>query len=402
MKKLIAISLLVLILITTTAACAGSAPSRGPVQGGTSSSGYYDGEKGGMPPPATTTAAQAPAYPAPSATKYPSAEDSNYVHAEPAPSAIPEERMVVRTGNMQMVVDDISAAMDNITGMATSLGGYIVNSQRWKEGERNIGSISIRVRAENYDKAMSDLRALAKSVTNESTSSQDVTEEYVDLDSRVKNLQATETQLQKIMESATKTEEVLSIQRELTNVRYEIERAKGRMQYLERTTATSLITIRLDEAVLALKFNAGKTTAGTDETILFTSEVIGGFAPYSYQWDFGDGNTSTDKSPSHTYKEAGTYYVSLKVTDDKGYTNTLERSGYIRVTESWKPASVVTNAWNGFMAFGRVLVNILIWLGIFSPVWIIIGGIIWWSIYRKRKIKKARAAKSQTAEASAE
>jgi len=313
------------------------------------------------------------------------------------------DRMVVRTGSMQMVVDDISSTLDNITGIAAGYGGYVVSSQRWKEGERNIGSISIRVLAEHYDKVMAELRSQAKSVTSESTSTQDVTEEYVDLDSRVKNLLVTEAQLQKIMETATQTDEVLSIQRELTNVRYEIEQAKGRMQYLERTSATSLITIRLDEAVLALKFNASKITVDTGESVRFTSEVTGGFAPYNYQWDFGDGNTSTDRSPSHSYKESGNYRVSLKVTDDKGYTNTLTRDNYLRVTGAWKPAGVASSAWNGFTAFGRVLVNILIWLGVFSPVWIIIGGIIWWSLYRKRKkARAAQALKNQAAEADTE
>jgi PKD repeat protein len=250
------------------------------------------------------------------------------------------------------------------------------------------------VLAEKYDPALADLRTLAKSITSESTSSQDVTEEYIDLDSRVKNLEATEAQLLKVMEAATKTEDILSIQRELTTVRGDIEQAKGRMLYLERTTSTSLINIKLEEAVLALKFTANNINVGTEESVRFTAEVAGGFAPYNYQWDFGDGDTSTEQSPMHSYKDPGSYHVSLKVTDDKGYVNTVSRASYINVTGSWKPGSVASSAWNGFMAFGRVLVNILIWLGIFSPVWIIIGGIIWWSIYRKRK--KARALKTQS------
>lgn len=292
-----------------------------------------------------------------------------------------------------MVVNEISVAIDGITQIAVKYGGYVVNSQKWKDGERNVGNVSFRVKAENYDQAIVDLRGLAKSVTSESTSSQDVTEEYVDLDSRVKNLEATETQLLKIMESATRTEDILSIQRELTNVRGDIERARGRMQYLQRTTSTSLINVQLEEAVLALKFTADKINVGTDEVIRFNPEVAGGFAPYNYQWDFGDGGTSTEKSPTHSYKSPGNYFVSLKVTDDKGYVNTLSRNSYINVTGSWKPGSVAGNAWNGFTTFGRVFINILIWLGIFSPVWIVIGGIIWWNVYRSRKRKKAAEEK---------
>ena len=153
-------------------------------------------------------------------------------------------RLIVRTGSVQMVVNQISVAIDGIKQISSRYGGYIVSSQQWKEGDRNIGSISIRVLAENYDQAITDIKSLGKSVTNEATNSQDVTEEYTDLNAKVKNLQTTESQLQKIMETAAKTEDILAIQRELTNVRGQIDQAKGRMQYLQRTSATSLMQAR--------------------------------------------------------------------------------------------------------------------------------------------------------------
>ena len=98
-------------------------------------------------------------------------------NAQPV-SNLPSDRMVVKTGNIQMVVAQIASALDGINQVAARYGGYVVNSQQWKEGDRNIGSISIRVLAENYDKALTDLRSIAKSITSESTNSQDVTEEY--------------------------------------------------------------------------------------------------------------------------------------------------------------------------------------------------------------------------------
>ncbi len=301
---------------------------------------------------------------------------------------LPSDRMVVRTGSIQMVVNQISAALDSINQISARYGGYVVNSQQWKEGDRNIGSISIRVLADSYDKAMADLRLIAKSITSESTTSQDVTEEYSDLSSRIKNLQAAEAQLLKIMENATKTEDILSIQRELTSVRGQIEQIKGRMIYLERTSSTSLININLEEAVLAIKFNANKVSGEAEAEIKFTSEVIGGFAPYNYQWDFGDGKTSTEASPSHAYKAAGTYTVVLRVTDDKGYTNILTRAGYINIISSWKPGSVAKNAWSGFVIFGKGLVNSLIWISIFSLIWIPIGAVIWYFAYYRRHKKQ--------------
>ena len=91
-------------------------------------------------------------------------------------------RMVVRNGNMQLVVKEITPALDNITNIAKDNGGYVVSSQKWKDSDRNYGSITIRVQAENYDRTIAALRTLAVSVTSETTSSQDVTEEYTDLD----------------------------------------------------------------------------------------------------------------------------------------------------------------------------------------------------------------------------
>jgi PKD repeat protein len=336
---------------------------------------FSDGESNGGPSMATAPAGS-------SGVAWTSASTPMSASDEALP-----ERMVVRTGNIQMVVNEISSAMNGVGRVASAYNGYIVTSQKGQEGEKNVGSISIRIAAENFDRAMADLRNLAKSIIFESTSSQDVTEEYVDLDSKVTNLQSTETQLRKIMEGAEKTEDILSIQRELTNVRGNIEQAKGRMHYLERTSSSSLIQVQLEEAVLALKFTANKTNVDINEDIRFTSDVAGGFPPYSYQWDFGDGSTSNEVSPSHSYRDAGMYFVSLKVSDDKGYTNTLSRNPYINVKASWKAGNVASSAWNGFKAFGRVVVNILIWLGIFSPVWIVIGGIIWLVTWRRKRRK---------------
>ncbi|PIU23558.1 MAG: hypothetical protein COT13_02420, partial [Chloroflexi bacterium CG08_land_8_20_14_0_20_45_12] len=139
------------------------------------------------------------------------------------------------------------------------------------------------------------------------------------------------------------------------------------------------------QAKLDAKFTADKTTVKAGEKVQFTSQVAGGFPPYSYEWDFGDGNTSTSKAATHAYKTTGGYTVSLKVTDDRGNTDTETRSQYITVIPAWSASSVANGAWNGLATFGRVLANIFIWIGIFSPVWIVIGGIVYWRRRRKRK-----------------
>jgi PKD repeat protein len=340
------------------------------------------------PPPPTTMTVPASGnsgkVTVPTATPTPT-DTPSYSAESTANSSDVIVRMVVRTGNLQLVVGDVSIALDEIVKITSDLKGYVVSSQKWKEGERTIGNISIRIPSESYDQAMGALRNTSMDVVNETTSSSDVTQEYVDLDSRLKNLEATESQLFKIMESAEKTEDVLNVQRELTSVRGEIEQTKGRMQYLEQTSATSLIIIQLAQAELVVKINANKTTIKPGEKIIFGAEVSGGFTPYNYEWNFGDGITSSEKSPNHSYKNLGEYSITLKVTDDKGYTNTETRADYIRVVGGWGPGTTVASAWSGLLAFGRVMVDILVWLGIFSPLWIIIGLVIWWTMRRRNR-----------------
>lgn len=298
------------------------------------------------------------------------------------------DRMIVRTGNMMLVVEDVPIAIDEITWMAGSFDGYVVSSRMWKEGERLVGEISIRVLAEYFDNAISALREMAVDVISESSTSKDVTEEYVDLSAKLDNLEATEKQLLVIMEKAETVEDILDVQRELTNVRGEIEQTKARMQYLEQTSATSLIEIYLEQSKLDVNFHAQRTRVKVREELWFYGEIAGGFPPYSYEWDFGDGNTSTEESPAYSYKTDGIYTVSLTVTDDRGNTDTETRINYITVLPGWNAGSIASSAWSGLVSFGHALANIFIWLGIFSPVWIIIGIGIWWLLRRRRR--KAR------------
>ncbi len=295
------------------------------------------------------------------------------------------ERMIVRTGNLALVVNEVSDTIDRITVLTENYEGYVVSSNSWREGERLVGNITVRVPAERFAGAMRAFRDLAVEVMSESTSSRDVTEEYVDLEAKLKNLEASEAQLLKLMDKAEKVEDILDIQRELSRTRGEIEQTRGRMQYLERTSDTSLIELHLEQARLDVKFTARRSTVKTGEEVRFYDEVAGGFAPYSFKWDFGDGSTSTDNNPEHKYKSTGTYTVTLEVTDDRGNSDTKIRSEYITVIPGWDAGNVASGAWSGMITFGQVMANIFIWLGIFSPVWIIIGGILFWWLRRRKK-----------------
>jgi hypothetical protein len=282
-------------------------------------------------------------------------------------------RMIVHTGNVALVVEDIAVAMEQIGSMAGGFEGYVVSSRVWKQRERLFGNISIRVPAEHFN-----------------NSSREVTEEYVDLKARLENLEATEIQLHSIMQKAETVEEILEVQRELSKVRGEIEQVKARMQYLERTSATSLININLTQSKLDIQFQANKSRVKDREEIVFFGEISGGFSPHSYEWDFGDGTTSTRDNPSHSYKKTGSYTVSLTVTDDRNNTATETRTDYISVVPGWSAGGITSDAWNGLVTFGHTLANIFIWISVFSPIWIAGGGVVYGVIHWRRRKKKTQ------------
>lgn len=345
-----------------------------------------------MPPPGFegNTSASSPTAPMPAPTPAPGDGTAGQ------PASI--ERMIIRVGDVSLVVEDVTIALEKIEKLAATYNGYVVNSNSWQEGERKMGSISFRVAAEYFEDALKALRGMAVEVKSESTSGTDVTEEYVDLDARVKNLEASETRLLELMEQAGSVEEILEVERELTKTRSEIEQIKGRMQYLEQSTSTSLIQVNLEHSRLGVEFAAHTRTVEEGVKVWFIAEISGGFSPYSYEWDFGDGNTSTDERPYHIYRSEGTYAVSLKVTDDRGGSDTSERLSYITVLPGWDIGRVAGNIWNGLVVFGRALVNILIGIGIFSPVWIVILIILYFAWWRRKKKKngKVKGENSET------
>ena len=159
-----------------------------------------------------------------------------------------------------MEVEDIAETMDEVAEIAAELDGYVVSSYK-HEYERGVsGHIGIRVPVEQFEEALGRLRRLAVAVPYETTTARDVTEEYVDLEAQLHNLQATEAQYLVLLEKAETIEDILKVQKELSNVRGNIEQIEGRVKYLEHTSETSLVEVTLREtAGLAEPWSASAT-----------------------------------------------------------------------------------------------------------------------------------------------
>ncbi|MEJ2264614.1 MAG: DUF4349 domain-containing protein [Anaerolineales bacterium] len=161
------------------------------------------------------------------------------------------ERIVIKNASLDIIADHPDQVLDTIGKMAEEMGGFIVSANLYQDSlpsgaQVPRGSITIRVPAERLDEAISRIEEQSdQPVQNKTINSQDVTREYIDLQSRLRNLEAAESQLLKIMDQATKTEDVLSVHNQLTQVREQIEVTKGQIQYYEQSARLSSISTNI-------------------------------------------------------------------------------------------------------------------------------------------------------------
>jgi hypothetical protein len=180
---------------------------------------------------------------------------SAQAQSQPSDGSVPDtsaqilDRMVIRTAQLTVEVQDMESALTRARAIASQDGGYVSASNTHTERQQDnqdqmVADLTLQVRSDSADAAMSDLRALGK-VTTETSNSQDITDQYVDLDANMRNLQASEAAILKLMDKATQISDVLSLQRELTNIRGQIERIQGRKNYLQGHTDMATITLSL-------------------------------------------------------------------------------------------------------------------------------------------------------------
>jgi len=171
---------------------------------------------------------------------------------------LPEESMIIYTGDISIVVADTEAAATDIEALATGMGGRVVSSSFYQSSQGALaGSITIRVPVERFDEAMNRIQEMAVEVRRADRSSEDVTEEYVDLQARLENLEATADRVRSFLDQAATVEEALAVNQELSRLEEEIEAYKGRIQYLENRADFSTITVSLTPDELAQPIEVG-------------------------------------------------------------------------------------------------------------------------------------------------
>lgn len=175
--------------------------------------------------------------------------DNNAKQEEAAPKdmEVPSQ-MVIYQADLQLRVKKFEKTLQNIEEQVIKYGGYISESNVFKDGEEQVsGQITVRIPQKNFQAFLREAEGQAAEVLQRNITGTDVSEEYVDLDSRLKSKRVVEERLTSFMKNAQKTEDLLKISADLAAVQEEIERIQGRMKYLENQTSLSTIHISLFE-----------------------------------------------------------------------------------------------------------------------------------------------------------
>ena len=157
--------------------------------------------------------------------------------------------MIVKTASISLVVADTPKSFDQLTALVGSMGGFVDDSKRWRDGDQIHATLVVRIPADRLNTMLAAVRRVAMSVQSENVSGEDATQEFVDLESRARNLEAAEVEMRTLMatvrEKSSKAEDILAVYEKLTELRGQIEQARGRMRYLSQMSTFSTVNIEL-------------------------------------------------------------------------------------------------------------------------------------------------------------
>ncbi len=169
-----------------------------------------------------------------------------------SPAAPPlGDAKIIKSGNLSLLVKNTEDTAAQVDAIRVSLGGQPGNAsfREYSPGVKS-GNITIWVPAEKFDTAMGEIKKLSLRVENESVNVQDVSAQFVDISSRLKNLHAAEAAYVEIMKRSGKISEVLEVTRALNDTRSQIEQLQGQLDYLSRQVALSSIDVYLSQEAI--------------------------------------------------------------------------------------------------------------------------------------------------------
>lgn len=165
-----------------------------------------------------------------------------------------DDRKIIYQGDMFLVVNDTEQAAKDIQTMAESMGGYVAQMSGYRQNGRMVYDLTLRIPAEKFDAFRESLRNLAVRVENERIRTDDVTDQYFDLEARIKTLKETEAELRELLrkteERGGDVEDIMNIYDKLTDIRSQIESLQGQLNRLDKLVAFSTLDIHLEPHIL--------------------------------------------------------------------------------------------------------------------------------------------------------
>ena len=161
------------------------------------------------------------------------------------------DRKIIRNADLTIEVASTTQAQQQVTQIAETNGGFVVTSEakqreNTEPAKRTVDiKLVVRVPSSQFNSALSQIESLATNMPQRNVTGQDVTEEFIDLEARIKTQKALELQFLEIMKQATKVADALEVQRQIADVRTEIERLEGRRRFLANQSSLSTITVNL-------------------------------------------------------------------------------------------------------------------------------------------------------------
>ena len=154
------------------------------------------------------------------------------------------QRKLIRNARLEFQTQDLEQTRKLIQQTVQKYGGYLGAEQSSNYESRQSTTVQIRIPADHFEKFIADISSGVKTFDEKNISSRDVTEEFMDVQARLKNKKELETRYQQILQQAKNVKEILEIERELNNLRSDIESMEGRLNYLTNQVELSTIEIR--------------------------------------------------------------------------------------------------------------------------------------------------------------
>lgn len=295
--------------------------------------------------------------------------------------------------NLTLNVSQPSASQQKASEIAASLGGYVASSTY----SGSYATMTLRIPAQNFEQAMTQLEALG-SVISSSSSSDDVTVQYTDLNATLQSLLTEQTSLIKLLGESTSVNATLNIESVLQKTDAQINSVESSILETARLIDYATIGIVFQTSVpltvvpLVVKLSATPLKGMSPLSVTFNAVVSGGVQPYIVNYNFGDGTSAQGQQLIHQFTQPGRYNVTVSATDQSGNVSLA----WIVVQVTSPPVTSGVAAFGGFVwaLFSGVVEGIVEVAAVVLPIFVVLYLAI---LPAYRRVSRARGEQAEPA-----